>query len=374
MRIVTYDAMGDSVGQCAATYVGPDIIAAPLSLIRGAHSAKAMTLTEADKYPVYGYTALDFRTDLVLLRVGKRRAETSAICTDSIQPTDTIFCVSADTGGKIYKRTVAADLSPVRDATPGAAVFDNEGRVRQVIGANGARVQGRDVDSLWQRQNSRHASVYDLRLQTGREYTPYTQVSGFKVRTSMGDFFIKLYDDVPQYRDNFIRLVSDHYYDSLLVHRVLPSFLIQTGAADSKYAKPDDVVGWMGPGYTLPNIEKQRHFHRRGAVAASKLPRDRNPENKCDGGQFYVVSGRRFTGKELDRIAREERITFSPEQRKAYETDGGAPHLDGEFVVFGEVTSGMDVVDKIAAVPLGGEKGDRPIRDVRVWSITLIRK
>lgn len=369
VRITTYDAMGDSIGQCAATYVAGDIVAAPLSAIRGAHSAKANTLTEPDKYPVYGYTAFDFRTDLVLLRIGKRRSEMAALSTVPTTPTDTLFAIDANFAGKIFKRPANN-----ADVPAGAAVFDTQGRARQIVGANGRLITGADIDSLRKRQNSRHASVYDLRLQTGRAYTPYSQVAGFKVSTSMGDFFIKLYDDVPEYRDNFIRLVSDHYYDSLLVHRVLPSFLIQTGAADSKYAKADDVVGWQGPGYTLPNVERQKHFHKRGAVAASKLPRDRNPENKCDGGQFYVVSGRTFSNAELDKIAKEERITFGAAQRETYATVGGAPHLDGEFVVFGEVTKGMDVVDRISKVPLGGEKGDRPVKDIRVWSITLLKK
>lgn len=371
VHITTYDAMGDSLGECTGTYVAGDIVAAPLSLIRGAHSAKANTLTEPDKYPVYGYTAFDFRTDLVLLRIGKRRSETAAICAEPTSPTDTLFAIDANFDDKIFKLPVAQPSPAVR---PGSAVFDNQGRVRQIVGVGGRMVAGADIDSLRARQNARHASVYDLRLQTGRTYTPYTQVAGFRVRTSMGDFTIRLYDDVPAYRDNFIRLVSDHYYDSLLVHRVLPSFLIQTGAADSKYAKPGDMVGWQGPGYTLPNIENQPHFHKRGAVAASKLPRDRNPENKCDGGQFYVVSGRTFTSAELDKIAKEEHIKFTPAQREAYTTTGGAPHLDGEFVVFGEVTHGMDVVDRISRVELGGEKGDRPVKDVRVWSITLIKK
>lgn len=369
VRITTYDAMGDSLGQCTATYVAGDIVAAPLSLIRGAHSAKANTLTEPDKYPVYGYTAFDFRTDLVLLRIGKRRSETASLSTDAAEPADTLFSIDANFAGKIFKRPAAQGR-----IRPGAAVFDTQGRIRQIAVADGRLIGGADIDSLRQRQSSRHASVYDLRLQTGRAYTPYTQVAGFKVSTSMGDFYMKLYDDVAEYRDNFIRLVSDHYYDSLLIHRVLPSFLIQTGAADSKYAKADDVVGWQGPGYTLPNIEHQRHFHKRGAVAASKLPRDRNPENKCDGGQFYVVSGRTFGNAELDKIAKEEHLTFNAAQRETYTTVGGAPHLDGEFVVFGEVTKGMDVVDRISEVPLGGEKGDRPVKDIRVWSITLIRK
>ena len=374
MRIVTYNAMGDSIGETMATYVAGDIVAAPLSAIRGSHSAKACTLTEPDKYPVYGYTGFDFRTDLVLLRVGKRRSETSPICPEATTASDTLFGIDANFAGKIFKKSVDASSTETDAVRPGAAIFDNGGRIRQIVTAGGRRIAGADIDSLRIRQNARHSSVYDLRLQTGREYPSYTKIAGFKVRTSMGDFSLRLYDDVPAYRDNFIKLVSDHYYDSLLVHRVLPSFLIQTGAADSKYAKPGDMVGWQGPGYTLPNIEKQKHYHKRGAIAASKLPRDRNPENKCDGGQFYVVCGRKFTDAELDKISREEHISFSAEQRKAYTTTGGAPHLDGEFVVFGEVTSGMDVVDRISQVALGGEKGDRPVKDVRVWQISIIYK
>ncbi len=372
VRVVTYDGMGDSIGSCMATYVGGDIVAAPLSLIRGAYAAKASTLTEPDKYPVYGFTALDFHSDIVLLRIGKRRSEFAKVEAAAPVPSDTLFGVDANYDGKIFKKTVSSAC--VDGLKPGAGVFDNQGRLRMVASANGNFATGRELDSLTQRQTSKHASVYDLRLHTGRTYMPYTDITGFKVRTSMGDFTIKIYDDVPQYRDNFIKLVSDHYYDSLLVHRVLPSFLIQTGAADSKYAKPGDMVGWQGPGYTLPNIEHQRHFHKRGAIAASKLPRDRNPENKCDGGQFYAVSGRVFTDAELDKIAREEHITFTAEQRKTYTTTGGAPHLDGEFVVFGEVTQGMDVVDKISRVELGGEKEDRPVKDIRVWSISIIKK
>ncbi len=372
VRIVTYDGMGDSIGSCMATYVSGDIVAAPLSLIRGAYAAKASTLTEPDKYPIYGFTALDFKSDIVLLRIGKRHSDFAKVETAATTPSDTIFGVDANYDGKIFKKTVKS--SCVDGLQPGAGVFDNHGRLRMVASADGNFATGAELDSLVQRQTTKHASVYDLRLHTGRTYMSYKDIAGFKVRTSMGDFTIRLYDDVPQYRDNFIKLVSDHYYDSLLIHRVLPAFLIQTGAADSKYAKPGDMVGWQGPGYTLPNIDHQRHFHKRGAIAASKLPRDRNPENKCDGGQFYAVSGRVFTEAELDKIAREEHITFTSEQRKAYTTTGGAPHLDGEFVVFGEVAQGMDVVDKISRVQLGGDKGDRPVKDIRVWSISIIKK
>ena len=370
--VTLFDPTGGKIGNTIATYVDGDIVCAPLSAVRGAHLAKVSTLTETDTYPVYGFTAFDFRTDMVLLRVGKRNNSFSRSYPTPISPADTIFGINANTEGKIF-RTMLKYGDKVTIA-PGAAAFDNAGRLRGVANVNGDLVPMRDIDSLTARQTAQHASVYDLRLKTGRKYISYTKVAGFLVKTTMGNFKIRLFDDVPEYRDNFIKLVSDHYYDSLLVHRVLPSFLIQTGAADTKYAKADDVIGWQGPGYTLPIIENQKHFHKRTAVAASKLPPDRNPQNRCDGGQFYIVCGRKFTPAELDKIAREEHKTFSPAQRQAYTTVGGAPHLDGDYVVFGEVTQGMDVVDEISRVELTGDKGDRPLRNVRVLSISMILK
>ncbi len=372
MLITLYDPTGGKVGQTIATYVDGDIVCAPLSAVHGSHHAKANTLTDPETYPVYGFTAFDFRTDMVLLRVGKRNNSFSHTSDTPIAPSDTIFGINANYDGKIFRTPVKPD-EPTTLA-PGSGVFDNAGRLRAIANADGGLVTAHDIDSLVARQTAQHASVYDLRLKTNRKYISYEKVAGFNVHTTMGDFKIRLYDDVPAYRDNFIKLVSDHYYDSLLVHRVLPSFLIQTGAADTKYAKAGDVVGWQGPGYTLPIIENQRHFHKRGAVAASKLPPDRNPQNRCDGGQFYVVAGRTFSTTELDKIAREEHKSFSAAQRQTYTTIGGAPHLDGDYVVFGEVTQGMDVVDAISRVELTGDKGDRPVRDIRVISISIIRK
>lgn len=370
--LTLFDPTGGKIGTTKATYVDGDIVAAPLSAVRGAHHARMAALTSPDGYPVYGFTAYDFRTDMVLLRVGKRNSDFSRTSARPMTPADTLFGIDANHDGKIFRREVRA---PGRAALPpGAGVFDNAGRLRAIVGQDSTLTAAHDIDSLVARQTSRHSSVYDLRLKSGRTYIDHTKVAGFRVRTTMGDFTLRLYDDVPEYRDNFIKLVSDHYYDSLLVHRVLPSFLIQTGAADTKYARADDVVGWQGPGYTLPLIERQRHYHRRGAVAASKLPPDRNPQNRCDGGQFYVVCGRVFSSAELDKIAREERKTFSAEQRRTYTTTGGAPHLDGDYVVFGEVTGGMDVVDRISRVELTGDKGDRPAVPVRIVSITIIRK
>jgi cyclophilin family peptidyl-prolyl cis-trans isomerase len=197
-------------------------------------------------------------------------------------------------------------------------------------------------------------------------------VSGFKINTTMGNFVIRLYDETPAYRDNFIKLVSDDFYDSLLVHRIIKDFLIQTGAADTRNAGRDDVVGWQGPGYSIPMKVVPGIFHRRGAISASKLPSERNPRNFSDGSQFFVVCGRLFTDKELDDLEKEKGIKFTSEQRTVYKTIGGAPYLDGDYTVFGEVVSGMEVVDKIAGLKVYNV--DRPEVDVRIRNIEILKK
>lgn len=362
LRLITLDPTGQKLGECAATYVDGDIVSAPLSLIRGAHTVRATTMTARTAIPVYGYTLYDFASDVCLLRVGKRndrRARPAA------HAADTTFCVEGTYQGKLFRHDTTDGVPP------GSGLFNNAGELVGMLAANGSIVPAATLDSLRQRQTQQHRSVYELRLKTGRTYLTHQQVKACHVSTTLGDFDLQLFDDVPEYPDNFIRLVSDHYYDSLLVHRVLPNFLIQTGAADTKYAGPDDVVGWQGPGYTLPMVADQKHWHVRGAVAASKLPAEKNQANRCDGGQFYVVLGRTFTPAELDKMEREEHKHFTAQQRADYTGVGGAPYLDGDYVVFGRVTAGLDVVRNIAAQPVSG---DRPVRDIRVKRITLVRR
>ncbi len=197
-------------------------------------------------------------------------------------------------------------------------------------------------------------------------------IKGFRIETTVGNIGIKLYNQTPVFRDNFIKLVSDQFYDSLLIHRVIKDFLIQTGAADSKYAKKDDVVGWQGPGYNLKTNIVPGLYHKRGVIAASKMPPERNPKDRSDGSQFYIVSGRIFTLEELKEIEKDKGIKFSKIQKNVYSTIGGAPHLDGEYTVFGEVTFGMDIVDKIAAVKTYAV--DRPVDNIRVTSVKILYK
>ncbi|MBI4946666.1 MAG: peptidylprolyl isomerase [Bacteroidetes bacterium] len=235
------------------------------------------------------------------------------------------------------------------------------------------------------------------------------------IETSYGNIKLKLYNETPLHRDNFIKLIEKHFYDSLLFHRVINTFMIQGGDPDSKNAPAGKILGDGDLGYTIPAEFNQKLFHKRGVLAAARNGDEENPEQSSSGCQFYIVQGKVFTDsllavieKRITRIkaynkivrnkenntlfdklntytqqgnidsvkiirAKIDQLTdkefpnippykFSNEQLKAYTTVGGTPHLDGSYTVFGEVIEGMDVVDKIASVPR--TRSDRPLMDV----------
>lgn len=238
-------------------------------------------------------------------------------------------------------------------------------------------------------------------------------------KTSYGDMVAILYDETPKHKANFVKLAKEHYFDSLLFHRVIAGFMIQGGDPNSKKAKPGEPLGMGGPGYTVDAEFNPKFFHEKGALSAARLGDGQNPAKASSGSQFYIVQGtiipesnmeelkidqmklnmafRQFmqnpaskpvidslnqvymTGdmeaykKKLfalvPRIEKETNTKImrdvSAEKIKAYTTNGGAPHLDGEYTVFGKVIKGLEVIDKIAAVQKDG--GDRPIEDVRMF-------
>lgn len=185
------------------------------------------------------------------------------------------------------------------------------------------------------------------------------------IGTPYGNIKVKLYNSTPLHRDNFLKLVQAGYYDSLLFHRVINAFMIQGGDPDSKTAKPGQMLGNGGPGYTIPAEIKPDLFHKKGALAAARLGDNINPKKESSGSQFYLVQGRVWSEAQLKSMGAQMGITFSPEQILAYTTIGGTPHLDGGYTVFGEVVEGLDVIDKIAAVKTG--PNDRPVKDVKMW-------
>lgn len=241
-----------------------------------------------------------------------------------------------------------------------------------------------------------------------------------KLETTMGNITVALYNETPKHRDNFIKLVKEGVYDSTLFHRVIKQFMIQAGDPDSKNASDTAMLGSGDVGYTIPAEFNPKFFHKKGVLAAARQGDDVNPEKASSGCQFYIVTGRKFTEPQLlgmenkineqreealfDSLARqhmkeiykmrkagdnagllelqdtleaqareladkEEKFRFTPEQIKAYSTVGGAPHLDGSYTVFGEVTEGMEVVENIEIAKTN--RADRPIENIRILKASI---
>ncbi|MBI2968396.1 MAG: peptidylprolyl isomerase [Bacteroidetes bacterium] len=182
------------------------------------------------------------------------------------------------------------------------------------------------------------------------------------ISTKFGDIKIKLYNETPKHRDNFIKLVKEGFYNTTLFHRVINGFMIQGGDPDSKGADPGEVLGNGGPGYTIPAEFNPKLFHKRGALAAARMGDEVNPKKESSGSQFYIVQGRKYTAVDINAIAQRMKKPFTPEQITAYTSDGGTPHLDGSYTVFGEVISGFDVIDQIVGQKT--DKADRPVEDI----------
>ncbi len=246
------------------------------------------------------------------------------------------------------------------------------------------------------------------------------------IKTTMGTITVKLYNETPIHRDNFVRLIKKHYYDSLLFHRVIKNFMIQAGDPYSKNAKNGTPLGNGGPGYTLPAEFNSTLFHKRGALAAAREPDNVNPKKRSSGSQFYIVQGRKFTDDELNKLekriqnsqknelaikflskpenremkfkldslyknhmtediqefskvivdkamkeANQTLFKFTPKQKEIYKIQGGAPHLDSQYTVFGEIVSGFEVLDKIANAKTN--PSDRPFQNIRIISMKIIQ-
>lgn len=198
------------------------------------------------------------------------------------------------------------------------------------------------------------------------------------LETTKGNIRIALYDETPQHRDNFLKLTKMGSYDSLLFHRVIKDFMIQSGDIFSKNAKPGQLLGSGDYDYTqeaefrLPKI-----FHRRGVVAAAREGDEKNPERRSGASQFYIVWGKvyddrrlDYTQQKIDSITNGE-VKLTPEMREVYKTIGGSPHLDGQYTVFGEIAEGMDVVEAIQLVST--DKNDRPLDDIRILKATVTK-
>lgn len=191
-----------------------------------------------------------------------------------------------------------------------------------------------------------------------------------EIQTSMGTIKVKLYNDTPKHRDNFVKLAKDGFYEGVLFHRVIRDFMVQAGDPNSVNAPAGVPLGSGDPGYTIPAEILPNHFHKKGVLSAARKGDPVNPERESSGSQFYIVQGQVWNDASLDELQKKTGITYSAEQREAYKTVGGTPHLDGAYTVFGEVIEGLDVVDAIAAVETA--QGDRPVSDVKIIKVTIV--
>ena len=183
-----------------------------------------------------------------------------------------------------------------------------------------------------------------------------------EITTPHGRMLVELSDETPQHRDNFLKLVSDGFYEDLLFHRVIDGFMLQGGDPNSRDADANARLGSGGPGYTVPAEFKEGLAHVKGALAAVRQGDAVNPTKASSGSQFYIVSGREVDERELEAMAARKGINYTPETKAAYLEHGGVPFLDGEYTVFGRVVEGMDVIDEIAAAKT--LPGDRPAEDI----------
>ncbi|MBL7971716.1 MAG: peptidylprolyl isomerase [Prolixibacteraceae bacterium] len=371
-------------------FVSADVAVTRLSFFESANRAVITPFDESQSYEVTGFAAVDRINDLILLKIDglKKTPVTLAETILSNNEKTTFFdkpqgntvplhegkvlSYASALGSKLYRVT-----NQMRSKSAGSPMFSTS---MQCVGL--AFMQVADYESqtfvtpsVFISELIKKAGVpqplSQLQQQaTGQESVSNSKVKGLVIETDQGNIRIKLYNSTPQYRDNFIKLVRENYYDGLLIHRVIKGFGIQSGAADTRYATATDVVGWKGPGYTLPAHIVPGLYHRRGVIGSPRKPERENMRKRSDGSQYYIVTGRTYSDQELNGLEKELNHTFTPEQRNTYKTIGGSPHLDGTYTIFGEVTEGLEIADRIAEVEVDSDF--RPKKDLRVKKIRIL--
>ncbi len=391
VKIESFDK-GRFLERETAFFVDSEIVVCRLSPLLEATDATITTMDGSGKYKISGFLAVDRINDFILLKTEgiKRKGipletqlakngEKTLYLTKPQNNTLPLHRGSltsyGNTGGSMRYR-ITNQISPQSYGTP---VFNSVGKC---IGIG----YGALID--YEKQNLVIPSTFILELMGKIPGGPQpfsnlkssaskaiseanSKIKGLLIETDMGNIKIKLFNETPEYRDNFIALVKENYFDSLLIHRVIKGFCIQSGAADTRYAGKNDIVGWKGPGYTLPAHIVPGLFHKRGMIGSPRKPDRKNSKRRSDGSQFYIVTGRTYTDRELDDIEKETGHHFTSAQRQVYKTVGGAPHIDGTYTIFGEVIEGMSIADKINQVEVDSDF--RPVNDIRVRRITILK-
>lgn len=390
VKIDSYD--GDRVLESGqGFFVGENLVATKYSLVSKATNVKLTPFDENKKYASTKFVAFDRINDLIILQVDSIKRKPIELYQGVVPNSAKSFYVAPKSGktiqlfsGKVLNLASVRGTklyritNLIRNSQKGAAIFVSNQQAIGVAfsGTTNFEQQSFAIPSIYISKilSKRHVAkpLELLKINSNAKVAAENKkIKGLVLETDEGNITLKLFNETPAYRDNFIRLAKEHYFDSLLIHRVIADFGIQSGASDTRYAEPKASVGWRGPGYTIPSHIVPGLFHKRGMIGSPRKPDTENQRRRSDGSQFYIVSGRKYYDNELDDLEEQNDYTFSAAQRQAYKTIGGSPHLDGTYTVFGQVTSGMNVVDRIAKVET--DRRWRPVKDIRIKRVRILK-
>ncbi len=391
--IVKFDSFdGDRILESGqGFFIDNNLIVTTYSLVKSATKIVFSPLNEDKKYTAQKYVAVDRINDLIIIQCDSILRSPLELYLDSVPQSAKSMYILAESGktvqlftGKVLNRAkvkgneVFRITNRVRKSFFGMPVFLSN---RKVLGTAYSAVENYEEQSfaipadyiaeLYKTRSKTPSNLSSLSRVDEKTAAENRNIKGLVLETSMGDITIRLFNETPEYRDNFIRLAKEKYFDGLLFHRVIAEFGIQSGAPDSRNAKKGDVIGYKGPGYTLPAHFLPALYHKRGMIGSPRKPDTKNERLRSDGSQFYIVTGRKYHDKELDEIEKKNNYKFTAEQREFYKTVGGSPHLDGSYTIFGEVISGMEIADEIVKAETDNEW--RPLNDIRLKRVRILK-
>ena len=372
-------------------FIDNNLIVTTYSLVKNATRVVFTPLNETKSYVAEKYVAIDRINDLVILQCDSISRTPLELHLDSVPQSAKSMYILAESGktvqlftGKVLNRAkvkgneVFRITNRVRKSFFGMPVFLSN---RKVLGTAFSAMESYEEQSfaipadyifnLYKTRSKTPSSLASLSRVDEKTAAENRNIKGLVLETSAGNITIRLFNETPEYRDNFIRLAKEKYFDGLLFHRVIAEFGIQSGAPDSRNAGKGDVIGFKGPGYTLPAHFIPSLYHKRGSIGSPRKPDNKNERLRSDGSQFYIVTGRKYNDIELNELEKQNKYKFSPEQREFYKTIGGAPHLDGSYTVFGEVVEGLEIADEIVKAETDDEW--RPVKDIRLKKVRILK-
>lgn len=391
--IVKFDSYdGDRILETGqGFFIDNNLIVTTYTLVKNATRVVFTPLNETKSYVAEKYVAIDRINDLVILQCDSISRTPLELHFDSVPQSAKSMYILAESGktvqlftGKVLNRAkvkgneVFRITNRVRKSFFGMPIFLSN---RKVLGTAFSAMESYEeqsfaipadyIDNLYKNRSKTPSSLASLSRVDEKTAAENRSIKGLVLETSAGNITIRLFNETPEYRDNFIRLAKEKYFDGLLFHRVIAEFGIQSGAPDSRNAGKGDVIGYKGPGYTLPAHFIPSLYHKRGMIGSPRKPDNKNERLRSDGSQFYIVTGRKYNDIEMNELEKQNKYKFSAEQREYYKTIGGAPHLDGSYTVFGEVVEGMQIADEIVKAETDDEW--RPVKDVRLKKVRILK-